>query len=73
MTRGDWYAGKYGGGWRSARKDSRCDRRDTSGMRCGGLILAGSPYFDTNTPNFYSNHPLARFRLCAPCATEELK
>lgn len=68
MTRADWYA-RHGGGWRKARKDHRCDRRDRYGLRCRGIILAGSPYYDTNMANPHSTNPHARIRLCCACAT----
>lgn len=72
MTRADWYA-RCGGGWRKARKDHRCDKRDQYGIRCRGIILAGSDYFDTNTARPQSNNPHATMRLCCACATETLK
>ncbi len=73
MTRGDWYAQRYGGGWRTARKQHRCDQADAHGLRCVGVTLAGSPYFDTNAPNPRSRNRFAKLKLCAACATEELK
>lgn len=72
MTRADWYA-RQGGGWRNARKDHRCDKRDQYGLRCRGIILAGSQYFDTNMANPHSTSPHARIKLCCACATEQLK
>lgn len=73
MTRADWYAQRCGGGWRKARKRHRCDKRDQHGIRCHGITLAGSEYFDTNMTNPHSTNPHARIRLCCACATEALK
>lgn len=72
MNRADWYAVKHGGGWRKARVKSRCDMtRD--GLRCENLILPGNEYFDTNARNFTAKCPCQKIKLCASCATEELK
>lgn len=73
MTRADWYTQHCGGGWRKARKDNRCDKRDQHGLRCHGIILAGSHYFGTNAANPHSKNPHARLRLCGACACEALK
>jgi ribosomal protein S27AE len=61
MTRADWYAQNYSGGWRTARKQSKCGQ-----SLCLGKILAGQKYFDTN-------QKLAQHRtkkLCERCASE---
>ena len=73
MNRADWYAQKNGGGWRTARKDRRCDHVDQHGIRCTTVTLAGGRYFDTNARNFRSTCQLARVCICSVHANQELK
>lgn len=72
MTRADWYAQHHGGGWRKARVKSRCDLT-RNGLRCMNLIHPGNGYFDTNARNFSAKCACAKIKLCASCASEELK
>lgn len=63
-TRGHFYARRYGGGWRKARKPFTCQQ-----SLCLGKIAAGDEYFDTLAPTTWP----ATKRICACCAKEELK
>lgn len=60
MTRAEWYAQRYGGGWRTARKPFMCNQ-----SLCLRRIEARQQYFDTCTPE--------RKRICAECATTTIK
>lgn len=71
MKRSEWYAQRYGGGWRKARTKKRCDMmRD--GLRCTNMILPGDQFFDTNARNHNARCACAKINLCATCANEEL-
>jgi hypothetical protein len=66
MTRGDWYAKKYGGGWRTVRK--------VLGMKCGRfgcfhVTVPGDQHFDTRQVTEWPK----TLCICAKCANEELK
>lgn len=73
MTRGDWYAQHNGGGWRKARTDKACGRALGAGLKCRASIVAGSQYFDTMAPDNHSIRSHVTIKICAACATEELK
>ncbi len=64
MTRAQWYATRYSGGWRKARKRRLCGT-----SLCMTWTEAGSMYFDTNQK--VGIHKT--LCICAGCAQGEVK
>lgn len=63
-TRAKFYARKYGGGYRTARSEFRCEV-----TLCLNRITPGVQYFDTQQVTVF---PKTK-RICACCAEETLK
>jgi hypothetical protein len=66
MTRADWYATRYGGGWRKCRKPFVCNQ-----SLCLCTVMSGDLYFDTNE-KIKPGLPVTK-RFCAACAGKEVK
>ncbi len=59
MTRTEFYARKNGGGYRTARKECKCQQ-----FGCFNKILPGERYLDTQETTTWP----ATKRICATCA-----
>ncbi len=63
MTRGEFYARRYGGGLRTARKERKCEQ-----FGCFKRIAAGEQYFDTM---LVWKYPLTT-KICTHCANKTI-
>jgi hypothetical protein len=71
QTRANYYTRRYGGLWRTARVEHRCDWRK-DGFRCRHEIRPGERYFDTGYLNPHSSNRHGTYRICTECANEEI-
>lgn len=62
-TRAQFYARKNGGGYRTARKEIKCEQ-----SLCLNRIQPGARYFDTQEVTSWPN----KKRICACCAEQEV-
>jgi hypothetical protein len=64
-----FYTQRYGGKWRTARVQFRCDWRQ-HGVRCFNRIAVGDQYFDTALALDVTKH--TTYRICKCCAEQEI-